>query len=157
MSPHASRAAVHPLLALATLVTTLATVAGPTRAAGPAASHAGGPGALTVTARYATLSADRTQVLLVGAYSCGPFAAGVPDRGVVDLEVRQMVHRVEVRAIGFLEPTQCDGEPHAYAEPLAAVAGTLRRGAATWSASGYVEGDGGLQSVFVPPTPIRLR
>ena len=27
MSPHASRAAVHPLLALATLVTTLATVA----------------------------------------------------------------------------------------------------------------------------------
>lgn len=148
-----SRAAAAPLLTLVTLVTTLATVAEPTRAATPTSSHAVGPGTLTVTARYAALSAGRTQALLVGTYSCGPFAAGVPDRGVVDLKVRQVVHQVEVRAIGYLEPTRCDGEPHPYAEPLTAVAGTLRRGAATWSASGYVEGDG----VFVPPTPIRIR
>jgi hypothetical protein len=112
---------------------------------------------LTVDARYALLSADHTRVLLVGDYACGPFTDGVPDRGVIDLEIKQIVDGVEVRAIGFLEPTRCDGAEHRYAASLLTIAGTLRRGTATWTASGYVEGDESLQSVFVPPTPIRLR
>jgi hypothetical protein len=32
----------------------------------------------------------------------------------------------------------------------------FKKGAATWSASGYVEGDTGMQNVFVPPTRIAL-
>jgi hypothetical protein len=124
--------------------------------AGAATAAAG----LTVDARRALLSADRTQVVLVGSYSCGPFAGGVPERGVIDLGVNQVVAGFEVRAIGYLEPTRCDGASHDYAVPLETVEGTLRRAAATWSASGYVEGDapdGGFQHVHVPPSPIRLR
>lgn len=136
--------------ATALLVALVATLIAP---AGPARASAG----LTVDARSAVLLADRTQVMLLGDYSCGPFTGGVPDRGVIDLEIRQFVRGVEVRAIGYLEPTRCDGAPHRYAAPLTTVAGTLRRAAATWSASGYVEGDGGLQNAFVPPTPITIR
>jgi hypothetical protein len=32
----------------------------------------------------------------------------------------------------------------------------FRAGAATWSASGYVEGDGGLQHTSVPPTALSI-
>jgi hypothetical protein len=112
---------------------------------------------LSIGARYALLGRDRTSVVLVGSYSCGPFPGGVPDRGVLDLEVRQVVGAIEVKAIGYLEPTRCDGAAQPYAATLTTVAGNLRRGAATWSASGYVEGGGGMQNVHVPPTPIRIR
>lgn len=123
-------------------------------AANPATTATG----LTVTARWALLADDPTAVVLVGQYSCGPFAAGVPDRGVIDMGMTQVVDRVEVRGIGYLTPTVCDGNRQWYAVELTAVGGaTFRRAAARWSASGYVEGDGGLQSVSVPPTRIGIR
>jgi len=112
---------------------------------------------LTVTGRYAILGDDPAGVILVGQYSCGPFPAGVPDRGVIDLSVRQAAGGAEVVGISYLEPRVCTGEPQWYAAELIATAGTFRRAAAQWSASGYVEGPGGVQSVHVPPTRIRIR
>jgi hypothetical protein len=112
---------------------------------------------LTVTGRYALLGDTSSSVVLVGQYSCGPFPAGVPDRGVIDLEIRQDVGGVGVNAIGYLYPSVCTGEPQWYATELVAYAGSLIRGAARWSGSGYVEGGGGMQNVHVPPTGIRIR
>ena len=126
-------------------------------ASGTGAASAAAVG-LTVSADSATLVRPaRTSVVLSGVYSCGPFAAGVPDRGVVDLSVVQVQGRRTVTAIGYLEPAVCDGTDQPFATTLT-VTGTrrLQVGAATWSASGYVEGDTGLQHVFVPPTPISL-
>jgi hypothetical protein len=121
--------------------------------AGPATAATG----LTVTARWALLADDPTAVVLVGQYSCGPFAGGVPDRGVIDMAVAQVVDGVEVRGIGYLTPTVCDGNRQWYAVELTTVGGaTFRRAAARWSASGYVEGDTGVQSVSVPPARIRI-
>lgn len=125
-----------------------------TAAAGPATTATG----LTVTARWALLADSPTAVVLVGQYSCGPFAGGVPDRGVIDLGVTQVVDGVEVRGIGYLTPTVCDGTRQWYAVELTTVGGaTFRRATARWSASGYVEGDGGMQNVSVPPTRIRIQ
>jgi hypothetical protein len=112
---------------------------------------------LTITGRYALLGDTATSVVLVGQYSCGPFPTGVPDRGVLDLEIRQDVNGTPVNAIGYLTPTVCTGEPQWYAAELSAVEGSFVRANARWSASGYVEGDGGLQNVHVPPTRIRIR
>jgi hypothetical protein len=112
---------------------------------------------LTVTGRYAILGDDPASVILVGQYSCGPYPDGVPDRGVLDLSVRQTVGGAEINGIGYLEPRVCTGEPQWYAAELLATAGTFTRTAARWSASGYVEGPGGLQNVHVPPTRIRIR
>ncbi|GIJ64103.1 hypothetical protein [Virgisporangium aurantiacum] len=113
---------------------------------------------LTVTARWALLADDPTAVVLVGQYSCGPFTGGVPDRGVIDMGLTQVVNGVEVRGIGYLTPTVCDGTGQWYAVELTAVGGaTFRRAAARWSASGYVEGDSGMQNVSVPPTRIVIR
>jgi hypothetical protein len=82
----------------------------------------------------------------------------VPDRGVIDLTVSQSVAGLSINGYGYLEPTVCDGVAHRYAVEVTAVGEQgFRRGAAQWSASGYVEGDGGLQHGFVPPTPIRIR
>jgi hypothetical protein len=121
--------------------------------AGAAAGQSTAAAGLTVTARWALLSGP-TAVVLVGQYSCGPFAGGVPDRGVIDMGVTQGA----VRAIGYLTPTVCDGTQQWYAVELTTVGGaTLRRAAATWSASGYVEGDTGMQNVSVPPTRIRIQ
>jgi hypothetical protein len=144
MARRSSRSAVAALAVLALLGT-----------ASPAVAAAG----LTVDARLAVLGPDRTRVVLVGTYSCGPFSA-TPTTGVVDLGVAQVVAGTEVRAIGYLTPTRCDGAPHLFAQALETFGGaTLRRGPATWGASGYVEdpGGGSLQTVHVPPTPIRIR
>jgi hypothetical protein len=86
---------------------------------------------------------------VAGRYSCGPFTGGVPDRGVIDLTVSQSAGGVSINGYGYLEPTVCDGVAHRYAVEVTAVGEQgLRRGAAQWSASGYVEGDGGLQHGF---------
>ena len=95
--------------------------------------------------------------MLAGTYSCGPFASGRPDRGVIDLSIQQRHAGRTVAAIGYLEPAVCDGTSEPFEVTLTSTdGGRLRKGAATWSASGYVEGDTGTQTVHVPPTPIAL-
>ena len=140
--------------ALLVLVPASAATAGRGAGTGPNAAAGG----LTVTARWALLADDPSAVVLVGQYSCGPFANGMPDRGVIDLGVTQVVNRVEVRSIGYLTPTVCDGTRQWFAVELTTFGGgTFRRAAARWSASGYVEGDGTTQNVFVQPTRIRIQ
>jgi hypothetical protein len=122
----------------------------------PAAGAAADVG-LTLTADTATLGPHRTSVVLRGTYSCGPFASGRPDRGVIDLSVEQVRMGDTVTAHGFLEPAVCDGTSQSFEVTLTGTGGRrFRQGAATWSGSGYVEGDTGLQHVQVPPTPIVL-
>jgi len=112
---------------------------------------------LTVTAGTATLGPHRTSVVLAGTYSCGPFASGRPNRGVIDLTVQQLRMGDPVAAHGFLEPAVCDGTSQPFEVALTGTGGKrFQRGAATWGASGYVEGDTGMQNVHVPPTPITL-
>ena len=121
--------------------------------AGALAAEAG----LTLTAKKATLGRDPTSVVLRGTYTCGPFASGRPDRGVIDLSVQQDRAGGPVTAFGYLEPAVCDGRRQSFRVTLTGTGGMgFRPGAATWSASGYVEGDTGLQHVQVPPTPIVL-
>jgi hypothetical protein len=123
-------------------------------AAGPAEAQEG----LSLTANRATLAEGGTAVVLRGTYSCGPFASGQPDRGVIDLSLEQTRRGTTVTAFGFLEPTVCNGTSQPFAVTLTGTGGPrFRTGPATWSGSGYVEGDTGLQHVQVPPTPIRLR
>ena len=133
----------------------LLAVVGAVTVGGAATAAAAG---LTVTARSAELDRSRTSVVLRGNYSCGPFASGRPDRGVVDLSLEQMRRGQTVTAIGYLYPTICDGTSQRFRVTLTATGDQrLRTGAATWAASGYVEGDTRLQHVHVPPTPITLR
>jgi hypothetical protein len=97
----------------------------------------------------------RTSVVLRGSYSCGPFASGLADRGVIDLTVEQARRDRKLAAFGFLEPSVCDGTSQPFAVTLTGTgAQRLRAGAATWAGSGYVEGDTGLQHVQVAPTRI---
>jgi hypothetical protein len=122
----------------------------------PAAGVAADAG-LTLTADTATLGPRRTSVVLRGAYSCGPFASGRPDRGVIDLDVRQTRTGGMVAAIGYLEPSICDGTSQPFEVTLTGTGSKrFRPGPATWSASGYVEGDTGMQHVQVSATPIGL-
>jgi hypothetical protein len=122
---------------------------------GPAAAAQAG---LTVTAHSALRNAGGVSVTLAGTYSCGPFTSGVPDRGVIDLTLTQPVGGVPVNGYGYLEPTVCDSAAHQYAIEVTTFGEQgFRRGPAQWSASGYVEGDGGLQHGSVPPTAIRIR
>lgn len=118
---------------------------------------AGAQTALTFKTRHANLAADPTAVVLRGTYSCGPFPEGVPDRGVIDLTMRQAGPSEEVTGFGFVEPTVCDGTSQRFTAEVTAVSGSFRTGLATWSASGYVEGANGTQNVFVPDTPIRIK
>jgi hypothetical protein len=112
---------------------------------------------LTVTASSAELGPHRTSVVLRGSYSCGPFASGLPDRGVIDLSIEQVRRGDTVAAFGFLEPSVCDGTSQPFNVTLTGTGGQrFRAGAATWAGSGYVEGDTGLQHVQVAPTPITL-
>jgi hypothetical protein len=120
----------------------------------PAAGVAADAG-LTLAADTATLGPHRTSVVLRGAYSCGPFASGRPDRGVIDLSVQQTRTGGTVTAFGFLTLSICDGTSQPFEVTLTG-GERFRQGAATWSASGYVEGDTGLQHVQVPATPIFL-
>jgi hypothetical protein len=122
--------------------------------ASPASAIADG---FTVTVRAAHLQGGGTTVTLAGRYTCGPFEGGVPGSGVVDLTLSQAVAGVVTTAFGFLTPTVCDGRSQRYAVDLTAVNGTFQHGRARWSASGYVEGSTGLQTVFVAPTPIKIR
>ena len=118
---------------------------------------AGADEGLTVTATSARTASAATDVVLSGTYACGPFTSGVPDRGVIDLTVTQGRGRAAT-AYGYLEPAVCDGTAQPFTTTLTGVSGrTFHPGPATWSASGYVEGDGGLQHTSVPPTAIRLR
>jgi hypothetical protein len=113
---------------------------------------------LTLTASSARLGPGRTSVVLRGSYTCGPFASGLPDRGVIDLSVQQVRGGTTVTAFGYLEPSVCDGSAQPYRITLTGTsAQRFRVGSASWSASGYVEGDTGLQHVQVDPTPITLR
>jgi hypothetical protein len=112
---------------------------------------------LTVTASSAQLGPEGTSVVLRGSYSCGPFATGRPDRGVIDLSIEQVRGGHTVGAFGFLEPSVCDGKSHAFEVTLTGTGGQrFRAGTGTWAASGYVEGDTGLQHVQVSPTRITL-
>ena len=121
----------------------------------PATGAAAATG-LTVTADTATLGPQRTSVVLAGTYSCGPFASGRPDRGVIDLTIQQTRMGDTVTAImSFFQPGMSNAQR--FAVTLTGTGGRrFQRGAATWTASGYVEGDTGLQHVHVPPTPIVL-
>ena len=112
---------------------------------------------LTFEAQRAELAAGPTVVVLRGTYSCGPFPGGVPERGVIDLTVRQARPDEQVTGFGFFAPTVCNGTLQRFAASVTAVSGSFRRGPATWSASGYVEGPTGRQDVFVPDTPIRIK
>jgi hypothetical protein len=121
-----------------------------------AVGAAADPG-LTVAAETATLGPDRTSVVLRGTYRCGPFATGLPDRGVIDLSIEQGRPGGAVASFGYLEPSVCDGTSQPFEVTLTGTGGKrFRRGVAAWSASGYVEGDTGVQHVQVPPTPITL-
>jgi hypothetical protein len=112
---------------------------------------------LTLTARSATLGSGQTSVVLRGSYTCGPFASGLPDRGVIDLTVEQVLPSRTVTAFGYLEPSVCDGTSQRYRITLTGTSGQrFRTGSATWAASGYVEGDTSLQHVHVEPTQITL-
>jgi hypothetical protein len=110
---------------------------------------------LALTASSAKLGPGRTSVVLRGTYTCGPFASGRPDRGVIDLTVQQVRRAGTVTAFGYLEPSVCDGRAQSYAVTLTGTGGLrFTTGPATWSGSGYVEGDTGLQHVHVDATPI---
>ena len=125
-------------------------------AVGGAAAAAAADG-LTVTASTAELSQHGTSVVLQGSYSCGPFASDRPDRGVIDLSIEQVRRADTVAAIGFLEPSVCDGTAQPFEVTLTGIGRQrLRTGPGTWAASGYVEGDTGVQHVQVAPTAITL-
>jgi hypothetical protein len=122
---------------------------------GTAAAAATG---LAVSARSAGLAADPVTVVLAGRYTCGPFPGGMPTGGVVDLTVEQGADGATVRGFGYLTPSVCDGRWQPFTADLTAFGGpTFVVGSATWTASGYVEGSGGTQTVFVPPTKIRIQ
>jgi hypothetical protein len=65
---------------------------------------------LFVTANRAILTGLGTSVTLVGGYTCGPFANGVPERGVVDFTIQQSQAGGTVTGFGYLEPAVCDGQ-----------------------------------------------
>jgi hypothetical protein len=137
--------------------TTVTVLLALTAALVPAAGAAADTGLALTTADTATLGPHRTSVVLAGTYSCGPFASGRPDRGVIDLSVQQLRMGDTVAAYGYLEPAVCDGTSQPFQVTLTGTGGKrFQRAAATWGASGYVEGDTGVQNVHVPPTPIML-
>ena len=141
---------------VAAVATAALTLALGTAAVGPTA--AGAEAGLSVTITGGERGSPHTDVVVDGTYTCGPFAGGVPDRGVLDLTVTQARRGVTATAYGYLEPTTCDGTPQAFTAQLTGTSPQrFRSGPASWSASGYVEGDGGvLQHTSVPPTAFVL-
>ena len=124
--------------------------------AGPATPVSAAEG-LNVDIDAGVLGSGRTTVVVVGDYSCGPFTSGVPDRGTIDITVEQRHGGRTVTGYGYLEPTVCDGTDQPFTATVTAVGTSrFRVGAATWSASGYVEGDSTLQHTSVPPTALAL-
>ena len=81
----------------------------------------------TVTANSAQIGPEGTSVVLRGSYSCGPFTSGVPDRGVIDLSIVQARGGHEVAAIGYLEPSVCDGTLQPFEVTLTATGGQRLR------------------------------
>ena len=123
----------------------------------PATAATAATTGLTVTARRVLLADNPASVVLVGRYSCGPFASGAPLSGTVDLNVDQVTNGVTAHAIGYLTPTACDGAAHWFVAELTSVNGaTFRRANATWTGSGYVQGQEAFQNVYVPPTRVRI-
>src|SRR5688500_12441351 len=94
---------------LATAVLAVAPALVPTGAA--TAAQAG----LSFTASSAVRLPGNVSVRLTGTYTCGPFAAGVPDRGVIDLTVSQTSAAGTLNGYGYLDPAACDGAAHPYA------------------------------------------
>ena len=124
----------------------------------PAGAAAAAQAGLSVTAGSVVRHPGGMTVTLTGTYSCGPFAAGVPDRGVIDLTVSQAGAAGAINGYGYLDPTACDGAAHPYTVELTTYGEqAFQRGPARWSASGYVEGDGTMQHGGAGPTPIRIR
>jgi hypothetical protein len=83
----------------------------------------------------ARLTADHHTVVVSGTYTCGPF--DTTSAGVVDLTVEQG----RVTGIGYVPILTCDGAAQAYqAEVVSNSDRQFKRGAATATASGYVEG-----------------
>lgn len=112
---------------------------------------------LTVAVDTGTPGPGRTTVVVAGHYSCGPFSSGTPDRGTIDLTLHQRHGRRTVTGHGYLDPTTCDGTDQLFTATVTAVGtGRFHRGDATWSASGYVEGDSRLQHTAIPPTALVL-
>lgn len=116
-----------------------------------------GADGLEVQAFHARLGTPRTTVLVQGRYTCGPFTAGIPDRGVIDFTVTQTRGGTTLTAYGYLEPTVCDGTSQPFGVAVIGVTDRpFRVGPATVSASGYVEGDGELQHSGFGPDPIPI-
>jgi hypothetical protein len=92
----------------------------------PAAGVAADTG-LTLTADTATLGPHRTSVVLRGAYACGPFASGRPDRGVIDLSVEQTRTGGTVTSYGYLTPSICDGTSRPFEVTLTGTGGKRYR------------------------------
>jgi hypothetical protein len=108
-----------------------------TVAAGPAALAQ--DGTLPFTIDTARLAADRHTVVVNGTYTCGPLdLAVVGGGGTVDLTVRQG----EVVGFGFVPILVCDGTVQTYQAAVTTFgARQFKRGAATVSASGLVQGE----------------
>ena len=124
----------------------LAVIVAATLAAAPAAWALDQTFGFTVdTAR---LAADRHTMVVSGTYTCGPF--DTTDRGVVDLTVQQG----RTTGFGYVPILTCDGNAHTYqAEVVSNSDRQFKPGAATATASGYVEGVVGGQP-FVQTTRV---
>jgi Family of unknown function (DUF6299) len=102
------------------------------------------------------LAADRHTVVVSGTYTCGPFDSTGP--GFVDLTVRQG----RTTGFGSVPILTCDGSAQDWrARVVSNSDRQFKRGAATASASGYVEGTVGdasfLQTTQVDGQPITIR
>jgi hypothetical protein len=93
------------------------------------------------TVDAARLAADRHTVVVSGTYTCGPF--DTTGAGVVDLTVRQG----RTTGFGYVPVLTCDGSAKGYrAEVVSNSDRRFMRGAASATASGYVEGTVGGES-----------
>jgi Family of unknown function (DUF6299) len=106
-----------------------------------AATLAAAPAAWAVEATFgftvdaARLAADRHTVVVSGTYTCGRF--DTTGAGFVDLTVRQGL----TTGFGDVPILTCDGTAKAYqAEVVSNSDRRFKRGAASVTASGYVEG-----------------
>ena len=115
----------------------LAILAAATVAIGPAAWAQDDTFHFTIDS--ARLAADRHTVLVSGTYTCGPLDLNVVGGGgTVDLTVRQD----RVTGFGFVPIQVCDGTAQPYQAEVTTFGNRqFKRGAATASASGFVQGE----------------
>lgn len=90
---------------------------------------------LHVSVTGARLAPGGQQVMLTGAYVCGPFSPG--SDGVVDLTVVQTATPVDTTGYGYLYLTVCDGSVQGWAAPVDSVGAPFVRGRSRVSGSGY--------------------